>query len=223
MYLYFLSKKTQGIGALWNNTKSKYKEKMAELISSLEEYISTSGKANRDERMLTANLILESLSNLPFFTSESAPRSLKKGPHGKPYFDGKSIKMNIAHNEDFVLVAYDENAEIGVDIENEISPEKAEKLAKRFEGISSLKTKKTKAKISAYEMKEDGVFTPITLIAADESFTAKWTATEAIMKCDARGFSALPELENLTKSIKVCTYVFKSDEKKIYVSLAKKD
>lgn len=223
MYLYFLSKKTQGIDTLWENTKSKYKEKMAELIFSLEDYISTSGKANRDERMLTANLILESLSNLPFFTSESAPRSLKKGPHGKPYFDGKSIKMNIAHNENYVLVAYDENAEIGVDIENEIPPEKAEKLAKRFEGISSLKAKKSKEKIIAFEMKEDCIFTPITLIAADESFTAKWTAAEAIMKCDARGFSALSELENLTESIKVCTYVFKSDEKKIYVSLAKKD
>ena len=150
MYLYFLSKKTQGIDALWNNTKSKYKEKMTELISSLEDYISTSGKANRDERMLTASLILESLSNLPFFTSGSAPRSLKKGPHGKPYFDGKSIKMNIAHNEDFVFVAYDENAEIGVDIENEIPPEKAEKLAKRFEGISSLKTEKNEKKITAF-------------------------------------------------------------------------
>ena len=43
------------------------------------------------------------------------------------------------------------------------------------------------------------------------------------MKCDGGGFSALPELENFTKCIKVCTYVFKSDEKKIYVSLAKKD
>lgn len=223
MYLYFLSKKMQGIDALWKNTKSKYKEKMAELIFSLEDYISTSGKANRDERMLTAILILESLSNLPFFTSESAPRSLKKDPRGKPCFDDKSIKMNIAHNEDFVLVAYDENAEIGVDLENEISPEKAEKLAKRFEGIFSLKTKKTKEKISAYEMKEDCIFTPITLIAADESFTAKWTAAEAIMKCDGGGFSTLPKLENLAKCIKVCTYVFKSDEKKIYVSLAKKD
>ena len=223
MYLYFLSKKTQGIYALWKNTKSKYKEKMAELIFSLEDYISTSGKANRDERMLTAILILESLSNLPFFTSESAPRSLKKGPHGKPCFDDKNIKMNIAHNEDFVLVAYDENAEIGVDIENEIPPKKAEKLAERFEGISSLKTKKIKEKISAFEMRENGVFAPIKLSAADENFTAKWTAAEAIMKCDGGGFSALPKLETLTESIKVCTCVFKSDEKKIYVSLAKKD
>lgn len=222
MYLYFLSKKTQGIDALWKNTKSKYKGKMAELISSLEDYISTSGKANRDERMITAILILESLSNLPFFTSESAPGSLKKGPHGKPYFDGINIKMNIAHNEDFVLVAYDENAEIGVDIENEIPPEKAEKLAKRFEGVSSLKTKKNKEKISAYEMREDCIFTPIKLSVADESFAAKWTAAEAIMKCDGGGFSTLPELENLTESIKVCTCVFKSDEKKIYVSLAQK-
>ncbi len=223
MYLYFLSKKTQGIDTLWNNTKSKYKEKMAELISSLEDYISTSGKANRDERILTANLILESLSNLPFFTSESAPRSLKKGPHGKPCFDDKNIKMNIAHNEDFVLVAYDENAEIGVDIENEIPPEKAEKLAKRFEGISSLKTEKNEKKITAFEMIENGNFTPIKLSAADESFTAKWTAAEAIMKCDGGGFSTLPKLENLAKCIKVCTYVFKPDEKKIYVTLAKKD
>ena len=114
-------------------------------------------------------------------------------------------------------LAYDENAEIGVDIENEIPPKKAEKLAERFEGISSLKTEKNEKKITAFEMIENGDFTPITLI------TAKWTAAEAIMKCDGGGFSALPKLETLTESIKVCTCVFKSDEKKIYVSLAKKD
>ena len=220
MYLYFLSKKTQGIDALWNKTKSKYKEKMEELIFSLEDYISTSGKANRDERIFTAFLILESLPTLPFFATESVPSSLKKGVHGKPYFENSSIKINIAHNEDFVLVAYDENAEIGVDIENEIPPEKAGKLSERFAGISSLKAEKNEENISAFIMKKNGKFESIELSTADENFTAKWTTAEAIMKCDGRGFSALLELEKIKGKMKICTMLFDSENGKGYIAVA---
>ena len=220
MYLYFLSKKTQDIDTLWNKTKSKYKEKMADLVFSLEGYINTSGKANRDERILTAFLILESLPTLPFFAAKSVPSSLKKSIHGKPYFENSSIKINIAHNEDFVLVAYDENAEIGVDLEGEIEPQKVEKLSERFASISSLKTAKLEEKISAFIMKENGKFESIKFSTADENFTTKWTTAEAIMKCDGRGFSTLPELEKIKEKMKICTMVFDSENGKEYIAVA---
>ena len=220
MYLYFLSKKTQEINALWDKTKSKYTEKMTELTFSLEDYISASGKANREERVLASILILESLPKLPFFDPKVSLLSLKKSESGKPYFDRASIKMSIAHNENFVLVAYDRAEEIGVDIESEISPEKVEKLAERFAGVSSLEIAKNEEEIKAFEMKENSIFEPIKLFTADENFTTKWTAAEAIMKCDGRGLSALTELKKIKEKMKICTLVFNSENGKDYISVA---
>ena len=220
MYLYFLSKKTQDIAALWNKIKSKYEKTMPELFASLEGYIESSGKANREERIITSILISASLPRLPFFDQNSAPLSLKKSASGKPYFDGTSIKISIAHDENFVIVAYDEDVEIGGDIESEISPQKAEKLAERFDGISSLKIQNGEEKISAFMMNENGDFESIKFSVADENFTAKWTAAEAIMKCDGMGFSALPELKKIKEKMKICNLVFNSENGKEYISVA---
>ena len=219
MYLYFLSKKTQGVDALWKLVKSKYKVVAPELSSSLEEYISTSGKANCDERILTSILLFESLLKAPFFNPNFAPKALKKDTCGKPYFGGSSLKISIAHNEKFVLIGYDEGAEIGVDIESEISSERAEKLEKRFPQISSLQAGWTE-EISAFLMSHNGELKPINLTSADDSFTAKWTAAESVMKCDGRGFSALPELEKIKKEMNVFTLVFDSENGKEYISVA---
>ena len=220
MYLYFLSKKIQDKSVLWGTTKSKYNRLMSELLLSLEEYIRTSGKANCDERILTAILLLESLPTLPFFDQKSTPKSLKKDSYGKPYFDGADIKISIAHNENFVLVAYDENAEIGVDIEGKISTKKAENLAERFPQISSLKIDAEDEKISTFLMSRKGYFESINLTPADDGFTTKWTAAEAIMKCDGRGFSALPEIEKLAENMKISNLAFESETTKEYISVA---
>ena len=119
-----------------------------------------------------------------------------------------------------MLVAYDENDEIGVDLEGEIEPQKAEKLAERFVSISTLKMAKFEEKISAFIMNENGKFESIELSTADENFTAKWTAAEAVMKCDGRGFSTLPELEKIKKEMNVFTLVFESEDNKEYISVA---
>jgi hypothetical protein len=58
-------------------------------------------------------------------------------------------------------------------------------------------------------------------IPADDSFTAKWTAAEALMKCDGRGFSALGELQTLMKEMKVFSFSLTKENKKIYASIAK--
>ena len=219
MYLYFLSKKTQGVDALWEVVKSKYKVVAPEFSSSLEDYVSSSGKANCDERIFSAILLLESLEKVPFFDLKSIPKALKKNTCGKPYFEGSSVKISISHDDNFVLIGYSKGSEIGVDIESEISLEKAEKLAKRFPQISSLKTEWTE-EISAFLMSPNGELKPINLTSADDSFTAKWTAAEAAMKCDGRGFSALPELEKIKEKMKICTMVFDSENGKEYIAVA---
>ena len=69
-------------------------------------------------------------------------------------------------------------------------------------------------------MKENGEFESIELSTADENFTAKWTTAEAIMKCDGRGFSALPELEKIKEKMKICTMLFDSENGKEYIAVA---
>ena len=237
-----LNKNVADKTALFENAKSEYDEKTAELIDSLNGYIAASGKSNKDERTLTADLLLKSLGHLALeesitlpaalkkdgFDKSCFPTALKKDECGKPYFEGSDLKLSISHNEDFVAIAYAKGADIGIDIEGEIPAEKAEKLSKRFPAITSLDLEKDikndddDTEICLFEMSEDGRFEPLSPIPADDSFTAKWTAAEALMKCDGRGFSALGEIEKLNKNINVFCFYLSFEKKKIYISLAEK-
>lgn len=226
MLLYLLNKKTQDIDALWQKIKNKYEN--TSLVASLEDYVSASGKKNHEERMLVAILLMESLGHMRCFNYECRePLTLEKYDIGKPYFTGTNLRLNIAHNEDFIVIAYTKCGEIGVDIESEISEEKAEKTAKRFPQIDSLKTEQNGDGsidgILAFEMLKEDTFTTLNLSKADNSFTAKWTAAEAIMKCDGRGFSALGDLGNIKNSMSLSTFKTEKNDKKIYISLAIKN
>ena len=241
-YFYILNKNIADKTALFENAKSEYNERSAELINSLNGYIAASGKSNKDERTLTSALLLKSLSHLGSEESITLPTAfkkdgldkpcfptaLKKDECGKPYFEGSYLKLSISHNEDFVAIAYTKSADIGIDIEGEIPAEKEEKLSKRFPSITSLDLEKNSknddddTKIYFFEMSENGRFEPLSPIPADDSFTAKWTAAEALLKCDGRGFSALGELENLRKNMHVFCFYLSFEKKKIYISLAEK-
>lgn len=223
MLLYLLSKKTQDIDALWQKIKTKYEN--TSLVASLEDYISASGKKNHEERILVAALLMASLGHMKCFNHECRePLTFEKDDIGKPYFTGTNLRVSIAHNEDFVVIAYAKWGGIGVDIESEIDEEKAEKLSKRFPNIGLLKAEQNGdgsiGKILAFEMSVEDVFTPISLASADCSFTAKWTAAEAIMKCDGGGFSSLPELQKLGADMNTFSFTFDAEEKKQYVSIS---
>lgn len=228
IYFYILNKNVADKTAFFENAKSEYNERSAELLSSLNGYVAASGKSNKDERMLTAALFLMSLDHLASEENITLPDALKKDECGKPYFDGSDLKLSISHNEDFVAIAYAKGADIGIDIEGEIPAEKAEKLSKRFPAISSLTLEKNSKnaddniEISFFKMAEDGIFDSLSLAPADDSFTAKWTAAEALMKCDGRGFSALTDLDTLKKEMIVSTYVILEEDKKYYISLVEK-
>lgn len=228
IYFYILNKNIADKTAFFENTKSEYNEISAELLSSLNGYVAASGKSNKDERMLTAALLLMSLDHLASEEDITLSTALKKDECGKPYFEGSDLKLSISHNEDFVAIAYAKGADIGIDIEGEIPTEKAEKLSKRFPAIASLTLEKNSKnaddniEISFFKMSEDGSFDSLSLTPASDSFTAKWTAAEALMKCDGRGFSALTDLDTLKKGMIVSTYVILEEDKKYYISLVKK-
>lgn len=226
IYVYLLDKKIENPEALYEEKKSKYIKVARALVESLDEYVSSSSKRNKDERLVTASLILASTLDLVAFASFPITRAMKKDSNGKPHFGESDVKLSIAHNEDYAIVAYTIGREIGVDIEGEIDEKKAENLSGRFSGISSLDIEngeieeEISGKIIFLEMKENGPFEKLDLSVSDNSFSAKWTAAEAIMKCDGRGFSALVDLSDLKMSMRLLTFEAEKNDKKFYISLA---
>ena len=229
IYIYILSKKIENPQALYEKTKSKYEGSAKKIVSGLDDYLMAAGKKNLEERLVTAALIIESVFNQVFFASFPIPDAFEKDYFGKPRFSESDVKISIAHNEDFAVVAYMRGREIGVDIEGEIPTEKAEKLAVRFPAIASLDVEKNRTeiaeggtKICLFEMLEDGRFESLPLTFADDCFAAKWTTAEALMKCDGRGFSAIGEIKNLIENINIFSFYLIVENKKIYISLAEK-
>lgn len=69
---------------------------------------------------------------------------------------------------------------------------------------------------------ETGKMSNREILQSEGAFEEKWTIAEAVMKCDGRGFSALPELSELSKNMEIFSFIYKDEEKKAYISLAKK-
>lgn len=226
IYVYLLNKKAENPETLYEKKKSKYLNVNAALVESLDAYVLSSGKRNKDERFITSALILESVFDLIGFASFPIPFAMKKDSNGKPSFGESDVKLSIAHNEDYAIVAYTIGREIGVDIEVEIDFKKVENLSGRFPQIFSLNIEnkeneeETQGKIIFLEMKENGPFEPLNLTPSDNSFTAKWTAAEAIMKCDGRGFSALRDLQKLQEKMDVSAFSLTKEDKRIYISIS---
>lgn len=223
IYVYVLNKKIENPVDFFEKTKSKYEARCSDLLASLNSYAESGGKMKKDEKKLVASLILESAFDLLNKGTGPLPSALKRDGYGKPFLVGVDTKISISHNEDFVAIAYTKMREIGIDIENEIAEEKAERLSARFPQIASLNIQSSSGKVDgiyAFEMTESGALTPLNLTPADDSFTAKWTAAEATMKCDGRGFSALPELVEILKTKTALSYVLYSEHKKTYVSFS---
>lgn len=223
VYVYIINKKTENITSLCEKAKSKYEACRSDFLTSLISYVQSGGKAKKDERLLVSFLILESIFDLSSKGFEVFPTSLQKDEYGKPFFTDTDVKIGISHNEDFVAVAYTKNRENGIDIEGEIDDEKAKRLSERFPQITSLTIQKSTGETDEFfifEMTESGAILPLKLTSPDDAFTAKWTAAEAIMKCDGRGFSALTELQKIKEDMKVFTFSYLCDDKKNYISLA---
>ncbi len=229
MYLFLSDKKTQKQDLLWSEIKEKSQGEYRALTESLSEYISDSGKKNYDERVSVAILLCSIIVYLKRKGVVEKIGALKKGEHGKPYLDGGDIKFNISHTDGEVAIAVSRDCEVGVDIEEKISPERSGKLEKRFfPGInlfektvekSLFEKEKNVNYLEAYRL-ENGEFSPVNLLFADDSFTAKWTACEAVMKCDGRGFAALYDINELAQEMKIKSFIYEKCGQKIYISVA---
>lgn len=226
IYIYVVNKKIENAQVLYEKKKSKYEVSNNSLTKSLDAYVGSSGKSNKEERFLTAFLLLESVFNIASIASVATPISFEKDSMGKPDFGESDVKLSIAHNEDYAVVAYAIGREIGIDIERKIDSKKVENLSGRFSQITSLDIENKEnenrdvEKIIFLEMKENGSLESMNLEMSDNSFSAKWTAAEAIMKCDGRGFSVISELQKIKKDMNVFTFLLHHENKKNYISLA---
>ncbi|MBQ9733472.1 MAG: hypothetical protein IJV74_04475 [Clostridia bacterium] len=229
MYLFLSDKNAEEQSLLWEKIKSKKEDGYEALIDSLSDYVSSSGKKNLEERVATSTLIYTSLCYLKNRGEIENVGALKKGEHGKPYLDGGDAKINISHSDGGVALAVSKDREIGVDMENEIGPERAERLEKRFfreEKLfentlenTTLPKKIGGENVKSYSLK-NGELVSIKLLPTDGSFTSKWTVCEAIMKCDGRGFSALHDIGTLAEKMEIISFIRERGGRKTYISIA---
>jgi phosphopantetheinyl transferase len=229
MYLFLSDKNAEEKSLLWEKIKSQKEDEYKALIESLSDYVSSSGKKNLEERLAAATLLYTAVCYLKNRGELENVGALKKGEHGKPYLEGGDAKISISHSDDGVALAVSKDREIGVDMENEIDPERAKRLEKRFfreEKLSenALENDSPSEKISgenvkAYSLK-NGEFVSINLLPTDGSFTSKWTVCEAIMKCDGRGFSALHDISTLAEKMEIISFIRESGGRKTYISIA---
>ena len=102
--------------------------------------------------------------------------TMKKGTHGKPYFDDDSFSFNISHSGEYIVCVISDfqNKAIGIDIE-EMKP----LVFTNFDSIWSPQEKKE--------------------IKNLEKFYTFWTRKEAIIKADGRGMGIPLDTIDTTK------------------------
>lgn len=232
-------------------------------VSELSQYIADAGKMQRAQRLRTAHLLQKAEAFLLDCGVCTETLKLKKQDGGKPYFEASVLKISISHTDGISAVAFAVDAEIGVDIEAQISDDRCARLNERYLSAISfyndrndetcntcderrdeknticedLNTEKndtcigfrvdkalkdstsSEDDIDVYALKDDDLV-PIHLCSSDGSVTEKWTQLEAVLKCDGSGFSALSMADSLVQKMKIYSFVYISNEKKYYISLA---
>ena len=132
---------------------------------------------------------------------------------GKPYFDSSELKdlsFNISHSGGLCAVCIcDEGKAVGVDIQEEIEKEKAERIKERFyEGEIPMEESPDPVYLfGGFSSFGDCFFAEIPsegieLCDPSESFLDRWSLCEAVMKCDGGGFASYGNIEKLLSKTK---------------------
>lgn len=171
------------------------------LSEEIKEYIESTGNEKvKAERRLAYTTLLCSLK--AFFNLDKI--SIKRNEYGKPYLSDGDIYISLSHSEGAVAVTLSDEGEVGVDLQSEISPERAERLDKRF--FTDLTVKMCDASICYYfcRLNEDeAVIESIDCPEpAPDSFTSKWAYAESLMKLVGRGFADASNINEISSQAK---------------------
>lgn len=111
------------------------------------------------------------------------------------------IHINISHSDGVIAVSLSDEGEVGVDIQHQISSDKAERLEKRF--FTSLQPLKCEVGVKYYFCtitSGEAKFESINLKEPNlEDFTSKWSFCESIMKLYGGGFGNISHLSRLAE------------------------
>lgn len=171
------------------------------LQGEIAEYVNgAKNEDSRAERRLAYSTLLLALNK--FFGIDDP--KIVRNEHGKPYIEECGVYFSISHSDGAAAVVISDEGECGIDLQHEISPERAERLQRRFFTDLTVKSENIGGKYYFCRPADDEAeLCEITLPSADDSFTAKWTLAESLMKMHGRGFadaSAVGELVSKAKS-----------------------
>lgn len=157
------------------------------------------------------------------FSKEKMPEIIYT-PEGKPLFDksmvaNKCCHFNISHSEALAVVAISDGYSLGVDVQSVNNKGGlAERIGARFsQALGALTAEKTAdvgAEVTLYEI-NDGNITESRdgnkFVAVSQKkdtvheFFARWTALEAVLKLDGRGFAAIGSVGDIADKSLVYT------------------
>ena len=126
---------------------------------------------------------------------------------GAPSFLGEAVALSISHSENLVAVVLsDTHTHVGIDVEcvdaaARLEKEREDKLRERLH-IPTVEAANPLPPYSPATFRDGAiVFSPITqdasCITRDYAFLRDYTALEALMKADGRGFAALCDIEDI--------------------------
>ena len=192
------------------------------LPAEVERYIlDTKNNKTREERLTAYTLLSASLEKFCGINDWN----IEKNAYGKPILVTKgkenNLYINISHSEGVVAVVLSDEGEVGVDLQSEIPPGTEDRLKKRFFAFD-IRTADNFTPAYFFFDRECN-FTELAINPIEKiSFTDKWSLSEAVMKCDGRGFSSLPELEKLQREMDITVKRFSLDKVNYSLSVAKK-
>lgn len=156
---------------------------------------------------------------------------LSTNQYGKPYLCDSPLKINLSHTDGICVAAISDGEEIGVDVEGKIDGARECRLKSRFFSEVNLDDVKQIDGIEYFlfgytpdgelcEAKSNFNVTPG--FSEKMDFTRLWTLSEAIMKCDGRGFSALSEIVKIKDTTEVSTVEISNEDKLYSISVVVK-
>lgn len=184
--------------------------------SELRSYIENSGSDEvRIERLAAYSTLFFTLNKLYGEKCFGIART----PDGKPYLteDGRSsdIRISISHSDGLVAVSISDEYEIGVDIQSEIEPARAQRLEKRF--FSNINIKEDAFSQELLYLDFSGASLDLKKVEISDNdldeFTKKWAFCESNMKCDGRGFGGIEKIAEIQKSTKTQVIKIKENSK----------
>ena len=214
-------------------------EKAGKIISdpdTLEFILGTRSDNLREQRLNSYSTLFLTLST--FFGIEDA-KIIRDGKPRVAFSSGEEIYFNISHRIGISAVTVSDECEVGVDIEEEISSERCERIKDRY--LSEFEFCNTGAHKRVYYLESSNSFVACHINSGNnnierimkvaeflpggkenEDVSSKWTALEAILKCDGRGFSALNDISTITSKTDLSRFVVFLKDKKYFLSVATK-